>query len=218
MNAALPTVLVAEDSPGLLSATRELLVSWGFDVTAATDGRSAVDAAIEQCPRVAILDLNLPVLDGVAAARAIRSECETPPLLVALTGERRAVPDPNLFDHHLLKPVDLDRLRKILEPWITETPRTAVDWIARARDIFLEEAPVWLQRADAAIAQENEFELTRAAHTLGSMLRAVTDDDAVAATADRLELLAEARRWDDAPEALRNLEQAIAAVSKGDGA
>ena len=68
---------------------------------------------------MALLDIGLPEMDGNELARRLRLEpCTRPALLVAITGygqeqERRTALEAG-FDHHMVKPVDLDRLAAIL--------------------------------------------------------------------------------------------------------
>ena len=51
---------------------RTLLETAGFKVLEAANGRDAIDLAREVSPDLVMIDLNLPVLDGISAAREIR--------------------------------------------------------------------------------------------------------------------------------------------------
>jgi CheY-like chemotaxis protein len=68
---------------------------------------------------VVLLDIGLPRLDGYEVARRLRSEpAPGRPLLVALTGygredDRRQAQEAG-FDHHLVKPADLEELHALL--------------------------------------------------------------------------------------------------------
>jgi CheY-like chemotaxis protein len=84
-----PTVLTVEDDPFVRADLRLVLEEAGFDVcAAASDGVQAVELAREHEPDVILLDLGLPRLDGVEAARRIRAERDVP--IVALTGRSRS--------------------------------------------------------------------------------------------------------------------------------
>ncbi len=103
-------VLVVEDDPDGRAALSELLRLWGYSVTTADDGVAGVEHAIEQRPSVALVDIDLPGVDGYEVARRIReAHPDATPLLVAITGfgqpddQRRAL-DAG-FDLHLVKPV-----------------------------------------------------------------------------------------------------------------
>lgn len=69
--------LVVEDDPDISSALVETLEGAGFRVTAAPDGRAAVDAAFADPPDLVTLDLTLPHMDGIEVCRRIReaSDC-----------------------------------------------------------------------------------------------------------------------------------------------
>jgi response regulator NasT len=80
-----PTVLTAEDDPIVRADLRLVLEDAGFTVCAdARDGIEAVALARRHRPDVILLDLGLPRLDGIEAARRIRRERDVP--IVALTG------------------------------------------------------------------------------------------------------------------------------------
>jgi CheY-like chemotaxis protein len=84
---AVPTVLTADDNPLVRSDLRLVLEGAGFAVCAdARDGVEAVELARGHRPDVILLDLRLPRLSGVDAARLIRGEGDRP--VVALTGYR----------------------------------------------------------------------------------------------------------------------------------
>ena len=65
--------LVVDDEAPLVELIRGYLEREGFEVTAAGDGRSAVELARELDPDVIVLDLMLPELDGIEACRRIRA-------------------------------------------------------------------------------------------------------------------------------------------------
>jgi DNA-binding NarL/FixJ family response regulator len=69
-----PTVVIAEDHLGYLERISKLLSSEFEIVAVATDGRRGLSAAIHTEPDVVILDISLPGLDGIEAAREIRKK------------------------------------------------------------------------------------------------------------------------------------------------
>jgi two-component system cell cycle response regulator DivK len=70
-------VLIAEDDGDLRVAVRQLLECQGFSCAEAEDGRAAVEVARERAPRLVLLDLMMPILDGFAAAQQLRSDPRT---------------------------------------------------------------------------------------------------------------------------------------------
>src|SRR5436190_5669149 len=70
-----PTLLIAEDESELLEALRDMVEGKGFRVVAATtNGAEAIEIAARHKPDLALLDYQLPGIDGVAIARAIKSD------------------------------------------------------------------------------------------------------------------------------------------------
>lgn len=74
--------LIAEDNPALGIFLRRALEADGHTVRLAADGQEAVDSFLEESPDLAILDLNLPRLDGTEVLRRVRSVTEDLPVLI----------------------------------------------------------------------------------------------------------------------------------------
>ena len=65
-------ILVAEDETLIRMDLVEMLQTAGYEVVVqATNGQEAIDLAIEHTPDLAILDVKMPVLDGISAAEKI---------------------------------------------------------------------------------------------------------------------------------------------------
>ncbi len=88
-------VLIADDHPVLLRGLSGLLKLQGFSVVAeAADGRAAIALARERRPDVAVLDVAMPVLNGVDAAREIlRALPRTRVVLLTGVAEESVVPE-----------------------------------------------------------------------------------------------------------------------------
>lgn len=67
------TVLLVEDTEDNRQMMRRLLEMSGFRVFEAINGKDAVKAAMEVRPEIILMDLSLPVIDGLAATRQIRN-------------------------------------------------------------------------------------------------------------------------------------------------
>ncbi len=67
-----PLVLVVDDDPDILDAVCDILSGEGYRVARARHGAEALDRVEEERPSVILLDLMMPVMDGVAFARALR--------------------------------------------------------------------------------------------------------------------------------------------------
>jgi response regulator NasT len=85
-------ILIAEDETIIRLDLRELLERAGFEVCAeARDGEEAIELAREQEPDLALLDVKMPRLDGIEAARRILDERPIPIVMVTAYGEEELV-------------------------------------------------------------------------------------------------------------------------------
>ena len=85
-------ILIAEDETIIRLDLRELLERSGFDVVAeARDGEEAVTLARSEAPDLALLDVKMPKLDGIDAARRILEERPIPIVMVTAYGEQELV-------------------------------------------------------------------------------------------------------------------------------
>jgi signal transduction histidine kinase/ActR/RegA family two-component response regulator len=112
-------VMVVDDNQDAAQMLAMLLEVQGHAVTVEYDGRGALKRARLERPQVMLLDIGLPDTDGYALARQLRAIPELRgATLVALTGygqnEDRRLAQEAGFDHHLVKPADLDRVGEIL--------------------------------------------------------------------------------------------------------
>jgi CheY-like chemotaxis protein len=110
-------VLVVEDHAESAEALLELLGMWGYEAHTAEDGERALDALERLHPDVVIADIGLPGMDGHELARRVRrAPGQGSTLLIALTGYGGSVSEftASGFDHHLVKPVDLNSLERLL--------------------------------------------------------------------------------------------------------
>jgi PAS domain S-box-containing protein len=111
-------ILVVDDQRDMACSLARLLEGWGHEVDVAADGPSALELALARRPEVVLMDIGLPGMDGLEVARRLREQ-GVAARLVALTGygqeEDRLSSLACGFDHHLVKPVDLDELRELIE-------------------------------------------------------------------------------------------------------
>lgn len=86
-------VLVVDDYADLRTMWRLWLSMWGFEVTEAADGRTATEVAINQRPRLVLMDLSMPVMDGLSAVRLLRSDPRTAgTTVIGVTAQGRTNP------------------------------------------------------------------------------------------------------------------------------
>lgn len=85
-------VVIAEDEALIRLDLKEMLEEEGYTVVAeAADGESAVRQTVELRPELVILDIKMPVLDGVSAAERIAAERAAPVLILTAFSQRDLV-------------------------------------------------------------------------------------------------------------------------------
>lgn len=86
------TVVIAEDETLIRMDLAEMLVEEGYDVVGqAGDGQKAIELAEELRPDLVILDVKMPVLDGIAAAEAIAGKRIAPVVMLTAFSQRDLV-------------------------------------------------------------------------------------------------------------------------------
>jgi DNA-binding response OmpR family regulator len=76
------TILVVDDDKRIVRLVRDYLETAGFRVVTAYDGSTALAIFRHEIPDLVVLDLNLPGVDGLDVARAIRKERNTPIIML----------------------------------------------------------------------------------------------------------------------------------------
>jgi DNA-binding response OmpR family regulator len=79
-------ILVVDDDPKIVALVRTYLEREGFRVITAGDGKAALAAVAAAQPRLLVLDLMLPELDGLALMRLVREHSEVPIVLLSARG------------------------------------------------------------------------------------------------------------------------------------
>ena len=112
-------VLVIDDNTDAAASLALLLNMEEYEVRTAADGEEAIEQARIFAPQIIFMDLAMPRLDGLEAARRIRALPQGEEIrIIALTGwgqeaDRQRTRAAGM-DHHLVKPVSLDALQSVL--------------------------------------------------------------------------------------------------------
>lgn len=115
-------VMVVEDHADIRMMMKILLETYGFEVVEASDGYEAVEKALETTPDVILMDLAMPVLDGINSTRAMRQHQElanVPILAVTAYGDfyRERAIEAGCTDV-LQKPLDFESLRPLVSGYV----------------------------------------------------------------------------------------------------
>jgi PAS domain S-box-containing protein len=111
-------MLVVDDNVDAAESLAALLRQAGHEVSVAHDGPTALSIAGRESPRVVLLDIGLPGMDGYEVCREMRKSGMASALIVALTGygqeeDRQRSADAG-FDGHQVKPGDPNELMKLV--------------------------------------------------------------------------------------------------------
>ena len=151
-------ILVVDDEAAVREAVDRALRLEGYATQLAADGREALDALAEAPPDAVVLDVLMPVMDGLEVCRRLRAAGDRTPVLM-LTA-RDTVPDRVRgldagADDYLVKPFALDELRARLRALLRRAaPATDASRLSFA-DLSLDVAGHTVQRGG------REVELTR---------------------------------------------------------
>jgi CheY-like chemotaxis protein len=116
-------ILVADDNEDCRIALRTYLEAHGYEVFEAADGESAVQLTLRERPDLVLMDVMMPGVDGLEAARRIRAlddaDLSSIPIvaLSAMEGARQASAAARC-DDCILKPIDLAAFAAMIEGWL----------------------------------------------------------------------------------------------------
>jgi signal transduction histidine kinase/ActR/RegA family two-component response regulator len=114
-------VLIADDNDDIRDLISRLLKKQGITVMPVADGRQALEAALKEVPDLVLMDMEMPVMDGLTATKRLRESGFTKPIF-AMTAHpegpevERALKEG--FDGYLEKPVNRERLQGILTAFL----------------------------------------------------------------------------------------------------
>jgi CheY-like chemotaxis protein len=117
------TVLIVDDEVSIVEALAEILSWEGFSVATAGNGRVALDHLSRSRADVVLMDVMMPVMGGIEAARAMKADPRTAEIPVVIM---TAGPVPDGVDGSLAirKPFELAALLRVIRRAL-ERPRTA---------------------------------------------------------------------------------------------
>lgn len=124
-----PTILLVEDNHDNRAIYRLILEHSGCEVLEATDGEEGIRLAREELPRVILMDISIPKIDGWEATRILKADERTRRIpIIALTAHALATDRAKAIeagcDGYLAKPVEPRRVMEEVERWIGSTEPT----------------------------------------------------------------------------------------------
>ena len=116
-------VLIAEDSSVIQNLTRKILQMQNYEISAVKNGQQVLDFMEKNECDVILMDINMPVMDGMECTQIIRGmhndKANTP--IIAITGNARNYSDEDFrkagIDAFLQKPLDFDQLVEMVKKY-----------------------------------------------------------------------------------------------------
>ncbi len=118
------TILIVEDEPKNVTLLRDLLQVSGYKTIEATDGKQGVELAKSKKPDLILMDVQMPVMDGLEATRILKAEAATSniPVLAltsyAMTGDEERILEAGC-DGYLAKPYNIQELLKQVAKYLS---------------------------------------------------------------------------------------------------
>ncbi len=113
-------VLIAEDSSVIQNLARKILEFQNFNITVVKNGEQVIKLLDKEPFDIVLLDINMPVMDGIECVEAIRANEATAKLpVVAITGNARNYTEEEYkkagFNEVLMKPLNFDKLVMVVK-------------------------------------------------------------------------------------------------------
>jgi CheY-like chemotaxis protein len=117
------TIMVVEDYEDTRLMLRYALEAKGYRVLEAINGQEAVDLSKREHPDLILMDLDLPILDGIAATQKIRKQAKMSAVpIVAVTAYPMSFTHVKAFakgcNEYMAKPIDLIQLDQLLNRYV----------------------------------------------------------------------------------------------------
>jgi two-component system response regulator MprA len=155
-------VLVVEDDRSVREAVERALSFEGYEVVTARDGAEALSAVMNERPDVIVLDVMMPFIDGLEAARRIRARGDDTPILMLTARETVADRVAGLdagADDYLVKPFALEELLARLRALLRRSRGTGTE-VYQVGDLVLNAATREVHRGAHPIQlTKTEFDL-----------------------------------------------------------
>jgi PAS domain S-box-containing protein len=234
-------VLVAEDNPVNRTLVTKLLQKRGHRITGVDNGRAAVEASADTRFDAILMDLQMPEMNGLEAAQAVRSRERIRgghvPIIAltahAMQGDRERCLAAGM-DSYLTKPIDVDALILAVEgigdvsaPSAHPAPAATIfdeqtalthtggdrELLREVISLFRADAPTALRRIDRAIQKRDGEGLREAAHALKGTIATVGSTRGRNLAAE-LEQMGRSERFDDAASTGAALRETVGSLDE----
>ena len=128
------SILIVDDNAQNLKLARVVLANEGFDVQTASNAEDALQLLRTVTPRLILMDIQLPGMDGLELTRRLKADPATRPIrVIALTAYAMKGDDEKAFaagcDGYITKPIDVERLPVVVSSYLAERSPESVNQI-----------------------------------------------------------------------------------------
>ena len=146
-------VLIADDDPQLVRALRITLAAHGYEVVAAPDGAAAIALAAKEHPDIVMVDLGMPLLDGVQVIEALRGWTSAP--IIVVSGRSGSADKVEALDagadDFVTKPFQIDELLARLRALSRRAAASIDEPVVSFGDVHVDLAAKAVTRAGALV-------------------------------------------------------------------
>jgi DNA-binding response OmpR family regulator len=145
-----PTILVVEDKPEVQDILRRTLSASGYSVLTAADGEQGLQLALDRTPDLVVLDVGLPVRDGIEVAKELRTRGFHAPVLMLTaldTVTDRVTGLDAGADDYLPKPFDYKELLARVKALLRRSALRATDVMLKVGDLVIDPLSRHVSRA-----------------------------------------------------------------------
>jgi two-component system response regulator MprA len=155
-------VLVVEDDGAVRRAVERALTFEGYDVVTARDGAEALSVVLNDDIEAIVLDVMMPIVDGLEACRRIRARGDTTPILILTArtevSDRVAGLDAGA-DDYLVKPFALEELLARLRALLRRSSATVAE-VMKVGNLVMDTGAREVRRGDTLLElTKTEFDL-----------------------------------------------------------
>ena len=128
------SILIVDDNTQNLKLARVVLANEGFDVYTASNAEDALQLLRTVTPRLILMDIQLPGMDGLELTRRLKADPATRAVrVIALTAYAMKGDDEKAFaagcDGYITKPIDVERLPVVVSSYLAERSPESVNQI-----------------------------------------------------------------------------------------
>ncbi|HXN23104.1 MAG TPA: response regulator transcription factor [Candidatus Dormibacteraeota bacterium] len=158
------TILVVDDDPQIRRVMRATLTAQGYTIVEARDGQEALEKLRSERPDLVLLDMNMPVMDGLEACREIRRDSEVPVIMLTVrSAEKDKVRALDAgADDYVVKPFGIQELLARVRAVLRRTSNEKNQTVLTSKDLSIDfEKRTVLVRGRLVHLTPKEFEVLK---------------------------------------------------------